>query len=111
MVIDLFVRLSAVCVTVVTTGRTLAKIKIVKYVISFLDFDICHRMASLRKWDVMTVTNFFALALTVSLKRLELAQKCKDDFCNFDIRHQGTTLRKLFSVTLNYFLKVKNSKR
>ena len=40
----------SVCVSVsfVCTGRTLAEIKNVKKMI-FVDFDICHRMASLRK--------------------------------------------------------------
>ena len=60
-------------VTFVSTGRTLAKIKN-----EFVDFDMCHRMASLLKLNIMTLTYFLIVKKfenLISLKRLELAQK------------------------------------
>ena len=45
--VSLSVCVSVVCVIIVRTGRTVAKIKGVQ--IMFVDFDICHRMMSLQK--------------------------------------------------------------
>ena len=45
-----------VYITIIRTGRTLAKIKNVK--IAFVDFDICHGTASLRKLYFVTLTYF-----------------------------------------------------
>ena len=45
-----------VCVTIIRTGHTLAKIKNMN--MTFVDFDIGHRMASLRKFYSVTLTYF-----------------------------------------------------
>ena len=52
--VSFYVRVSA-CVTIVTTGDTLAKMQNIKN--TFVDFDICHRMAaSLQKLYAITLT-------------------------------------------------------
>ena len=54
MFVSVYVFLS---ITIVSTGRTLAKIQNVKK--TFVDFDISHRMVSLRKLHYMTLSYFF----------------------------------------------------
>ena len=63
---------------------------------TFIDFDICHQIASLQKLYSMTLTNFLKVGTKFetlfSLKWLEIAQKCN-----------GRLLQKmLFALNLQY---------
>ena len=46
-----------VCITIVRTGRILTKMKNIKKIV-LVDFDICHRMASLQKLYFLILTYF-----------------------------------------------------
>ena len=78
---------------------------------TYVDFDICHRMASLRKLYFVTLTYLLKVnifEMSISLKQLELAQKMlQTTFVDFYICHGWTTLRKLYSADLNILFKVK----
>ena len=54
---------------------------------------------------------FFKAKKLISMKRLELAQKCMEQLAYFYICHRIASMRKLYSVTLTYLSKVKNFKR
>ena len=77
----------------------------------FVDFDICHGMVSLKNIILRDLDQLFEskkCETLISRTRLDVPQKMHGKtFVDFDITHRGTTLRKLYSVTITYLLKVK----
>ena len=63
---------------------------------SFVDFDICHRMASLRKLYFVTLTYFLKVKNKKNFKTSEMVRAstkmCEILFIDFDICHQMVLL-------------------
>ena len=75
---------------------------------TFVDFDICHRMASLRRLYSVTLTYFFKVIflfknVNISDKVRACAKMNQMIFIDFDICQQITPLPKLYSLSFTYF--------
>ena len=92
-----------VSVTIMSTGHTLAKIRNVK--MTFEDSDIRYLVASLSKLYSVTVIDL----LRVRDKKIHYiwsVKMCGSSFLDVDICHRTVSLRKSFSMTLIYFVKL-----
>ena len=79
---------------------------------TYVDFDICHRMAFLQKFvyrdlDLLSGGHTFEMLISLKQSRRKMHGTT---FVDCDIYYWGTTLQILCFVTLTYFQKVKNLK-
>ena len=76
---------------------------------TFVDFDICHRTASLRKLYSVTLT-YFLKVNNFKCQHLRngksLRKHMRESLVDFHTCHLIASLRLLYSMTLTYFLKV-----
>ena len=94
------------------TGRILAKTKNVKNDVCRISYLLSNGFSEkIVVCDLDLPFECPKFATLISLKWLELSQKMNGTtFENYNIYDQRTTLRKMYSETLTYFLKVKNIK-